>query len=114
MRVAGATRVDFHPEHHTEELRAVRISSTRIADRPTQAANSLSEQELDRSRGLSLGESLKSISGVTSLNTGNSIAKPVIHGLHSNRVLVLNNGVRQESQQWGSEHAPEVDPFVAR
>lgn len=113
VRVAGATRVDFHPEHHTEELRAVRISSTRIADRPTQAANSLSEQELDRSRGLSLGESLKSISGVTSLNTGNSIAKPVIHGLHSNRVLVLNNGVRQESQQWGSEHAPEVDPFVA-
>ena len=52
----------------------MRISSTRIADRPTQAANSLSEQELDRSRGLSLGESLKSISGVTSLNTGNSIA----------------------------------------
>lgn len=113
VRVQGATRVDFHPEHHTEELRAVRISSARVADRPTQATSQLSEQELDRSRGLSLGESLRSISGVTALNTGNSIAKPMIHGLHSNRVLVLNNGVRQESQQWGSEHAPEVDPFVA-
>jgi iron complex outermembrane receptor protein len=28
-------------------------------------------------------------------------------------VLLLNNGVRQEGQQWGSEHAPEIDPFVA-
>ena len=27
--------------------------------------------------------------------------------------MILNNGVRQEGQQWGSEHAPEVDPFVA-
>ncbi|MBL7882783.1 MAG: TonB-dependent receptor, partial [Bacteroidia bacterium] len=23
------------------------------------------------------------------------------------------NGIRQESQQWGSEHAPEIDPFIA-
>ena len=40
-------------------------------------------------------------------------SKPVIHGLHSNRVLILNNGIRQEGQQWGSEHAPEIDPFIA-
>jgi iron complex outermembrane receptor protein len=26
----------------------------------------------------------------------------------------MNNGVRQEGQQWGSEHAPEIDPFVAK
>ncbi|MFM1795019.1 MAG: hypothetical protein RL642_1404, partial [Bacteroidota bacterium] len=37
----------------------------------------------------------------------------VIQGLHSSRVLILNNGIRQESQQWGSEHAPEIDPYVA-
>ncbi len=41
------------------------------------------------------------------------MSKPVIHGLHSNRVLIINNGVRQEGQQWGSEHAPEIDPFIA-
>src|SRR5690606_35068735 len=44
---------------------------------------------------------------------GNSIVKPVINGLHSNRILILNNGVRQEGQQWGIEHAPEIDPFTA-
>ena len=68
---------------------------------------------LQATRGQSLGESLKNITGLYSIQTGPTISKPVIHGLHSNRILILNNGVRQEGQQWGSEHAPEVDPFVA-
>jgi outer membrane receptor protein involved in Fe transport len=53
------------------------------------------------------------MTGVAVLQTGSTIAKPVIHGLHSNRLLILNNGIRQEGQQWGSEHAPEIDPFIA-
>ena len=68
---------------------------------------------MNQSRGESLGESLKTITGVTTLNTGSSISKPVIHGLHSDRVLILNNGIRQEGQQWGNEHAPEIDPYIA-
>ena len=47
------------------------------------------------------------------LQTGSTISKPIIHGLHSNRILTINNGVRQEGQQWGNEHAPEIDPFIA-
>ena len=77
------------------------------------ASYSLSGEELERTRGQTLGETIKKISGVTTLQTGPGIVKPVIHGLHSNRVLILNNGVRQEGQQWGSEHAPEIDPFIA-
>lgn len=80
----------------------------------TQARTELSEADLDRSRGQSLGEALKAVTGVTTLQTGSAISKPVIHGLHSNRVLILNNGIRQEGQQWGAEHAPEIDPFVAK
>ena len=83
-------------------------------DNLTQTKNTLENAALDQTRGQSLGEALKQISGVTTLQTGSSIAKPVIHGMHSNRVLILNNGVRQEGQQWGSEHAPEIDPFVAK
>ena len=73
----------------------------------------LSGAELEATRGLSLGESLKSIAGVNSLQTGPSISKPVIHGVYSNRVLIMNNGVRQEGQNWGNDHAPEIDPFIA-
>ncbi|MDO5608362.1 MAG: TonB-dependent receptor [Capnocytophaga sp.] len=56
-----------------------------------------------------LGEALKSISGVTSLNAGSNIVKPVIHGMHSSRIVMMNNGVRQEDMEWGSEHAPNMD-----
>lgn len=73
----------------------------------------LSGRMLDQSRGQSLGESLKAIAGLYSIQTGPSISKPVIHGLYSNRILTLNNGIRQEDQQWGSEHAPQIDQFVA-
>lgn len=78
-----------------------------------QAQTELSGVALDQTRGQSLGESLKNIAGLYSIQTGPGISKPVIHGLYSNRILVLNNGIRQEDQQWGSEHAPQVDQFVA-
>ncbi len=71
-------------------------------------------KEFTMTIGESLGESLKDVTGVSALNTGSSISKPVIHGLYGNRILILNNGVRQEGQQWGSEHAPEVDPLIGR
>jgi iron complex outermembrane recepter protein len=71
-------------------------------------------EELRALRGQNLGETLRRIPGVTSFSSGSSIQKPVIHGLHSNRILILNNGVRLEGQQWGADHAPEIDPFIAK
>ncbi len=73
----------------------------------------LSGQALEETRGLSLADALSRINGVSLLQTGSTISKPVIHGLHGNRILTINNGVRQEGQQWGNEHAPEIDPFIA-
>ena len=68
---------------------------------------------LDKAAGKSLGESLKALPGVTTIQSGPGIFKPVIHGVHSQRVLILNHGIRQEGQQWGAEPAPEIDPFIA-
>lgn len=82
------------------------------ADRDAAEGDQLSEKELDEHRGQTLGETLEHISGVTVLQTGASIAKPVIRGLHSQRITVLNAGVVQEGQQWGAEHGPEIDPFA--
>lgn len=79
----------------------------------TNAISSLTTSALELTSGKSLGESLRGIPGVSAIQTGPAIFKPVIHGLHSQRVLILNNGIRQEGQQWGIEHAPEVDPFIA-
>jgi len=73
----------------------------------------VTKQQLEASRTFSIGEALANINGVTLLQTGSTISKPVIHGLHSMRVLTINNGVRQEGQQWGNEHAPEIDTYIA-
>jgi len=47
--------------------------------------------------------------GVSQLTTGPGISKPFIRGLGYNRVVVINDGVRQEGQQWGDEHGIEID-----
>jgi iron complex outermembrane receptor protein len=94
-------------------LESVVVTSTKPVYESSQSVQVIYGRELDRTRGLSLGESIKGIAGVNTLQTGPTIFKPVIQGLYGNRVLILNNGVRQEGQQWGSEHAPEIDPFIA-
>lgn len=79
----------------------------------TSVKTSLRGNDVFKTRGLSLAQGLQQINGVRLLSTGATISKPIIHGLHSNRIVVVNNGVKLESQQWGSDHAPEIDPFSA-
>lgn len=112
LRLSSSTVRDLPLHVDATTLGTVEITGAHLQEH-AQSSQTLSGQELEATRGLSLAESLKGIAGVTTLQTGPTIAKPVIHGMHSNRILLLNNGVRQEGQQWGSEHAPEIDPFVA-
>jgi iron complex outermembrane receptor protein len=90
-------------------ITAERQNST---DNATRQVTVIGGDQLDERRGQTLGEALKDVSGVTLLQTGPSISKPVIHGLHSQSIRVINAGVAQEGQQWGAEHAPEIDPFA--
>jgi iron complex outermembrane recepter protein len=113
VEVRKNTRRNFTPEHHAELLKGVDITTEKITEQTTQTKSDITAEKLEQYKGQSLGETLKNVPGVASLNTGNSISKPIIHGMHSNRILILNNGIRQEGQQWGVEHAPEVDPFIA-
>lgn len=94
-------------------LDVVEIHETTAHAGLTNATYGLSKEELEHFSGKSLGEALKRVPGVSALQTGPAIFKPVIDGLHSQRILILNNGIRQEGQQWGVEHAPEIDPFIA-
>lgn len=114
LRVHIHIKDDFTQEfllaHASGQLAAVTVVSVAGS---SANQNEIKGKALDAVKGLTLGESLKGITGISVLQTGTNIYKPVIHGLHSNRVLILNNGIRQEGQQWGNEHAPEVDPYIA-
>ena len=80
---------------------------------PHASHTSLTGINLDLAKSTSLGEGLKSLPGVYAQQSGVNTYKPVIQGLSGNRILIFNNGVRQEGQQWGTDHAPEIDPLVA-
>ncbi len=99
-------------EYHLQDLDEIVIQRYLFE---LSSQSTLRPNEIEKKFGLgkSLADQLKQLPGVSSMSTGNSISKPIIHGMHSNRVLVLNNGIRQEGQQWGSEHAPEIDPFLS-
>lgn len=101
-------QLSYEPLH----IQDIHVNGVR-SDMITHQRHQVSEQQRQETKGKTLADMLSTIAGVTQLTTGNSIKKPVINGLHSNRVLLLNQGVRQEGQQWGSEHAPEIDPFTA-
>ena len=115
VELDSTTEKDFSLTHHIVSLKQVIVNGAgEKKDQLTTLSNTeIKGQQLFETRGATLGESLKSVTGLNSLQTGPSLSKPIIHGLHSNRVLILNNGIRQEGQQWGSEHAPEIDPFIA-
>ncbi len=70
-------------------------------------------EAFENSKNGSFAELAGQISGISLLSTGQNVSKPIVHGLHSNRVLIINNGVRHEYQGWGGGHAPEIDPTLA-
>ncbi len=72
-------------------------------------AQEISSFDISKNVGNSMTASLEKMKGVSFIQSGATVVKPVIQGMHSNRILILNNGVRQEGQSWGDDHAPELD-----
>lgn len=113
--VNGDTREKYHMVPQMNQLSEVVVRDHTVAAGTENAQNfvKLSGKQLEETAGKSIGETLKEIPGVNSIQSGPGIFKPVIHGVHSERILMLNYGIRQEGQSWGAEHAPEIDPFIA-
>ncbi|MFD2727484.1 TonB-dependent receptor [Hyunsoonleella rubra] len=108
--INGDTYKEINMEHHVEELHEVKVSgnTTRKLTKTAQETQ-INTETVERFSALNLGDALKQVSGVSSINTGNSIVKPVINGLHSSRISVITNGVLLQDQEWGIEHAPNID-----
>ncbi len=109
VTVSGDTYSEIRLEHHLEELKEVKVVGNVPKNTNSGQENTLSQKDVERNSGNSLGDALKKISGVSTLNTGGNIVKPVIQGLNGSRILILNNNVRMQDMEWGEEHAPNVD-----
>lgn len=74
----------------------------------------LSADDRAQSSQLDLASMLAQMPGVSALSTGVGISKPVIRGFSGNRVAVIDDGIKQEGQQWGLDHGLEIDPFAVQ
>ena len=73
--------------------------------------STLNAQQLLENSSSNLVDNISKKAGINQITTGPAISKPIIRGLGYNRIITLNNGVRQEGQQWGDEHGIEIDEF---
>jgi len=112
INVHQKTSLTFKIKHDTENLNEVVIKEERHA-KLIQSSEQLHADEISAQSGKTITQLLQQINGVNALGNGATISKPIIHGMHSNRIATLNNGIKQEDQQWGAEHAPNIDPFSA-
>lgn len=68
---------------------------------------------LEKTRGRGFTEAIAGVPGVSELRAATGVAKPIIRGQFGRRLLILVDDVRHRAQEWGLEHAPEIDPSVA-
>ena len=99
-------------DHHAELLDEVVVHGHKD-DKTTASSVSMSESEIKANAYKSLADIASNMAGVSSLKNGNSNAKPIVNGLYGNRLTIMNNGIAQSGQQWGNDHAPEIDAGIA-
>ena len=71
----------------------------------------ISPRQLEAQPSTNIIDAIAHQPGISQITTGSGISKPMIRGLGYNRVVVVNDGIRQEGQQWGDEHGIEIDPY---
>lgn len=106
----GKNTKNFQLNKQLEALETIEIEGRQFLKKSTTGQEeSLGKETLESYSSKSLGDAIEEISGVSSQKTGTNIVKPVIHGLSGSRVPVINEGTRLADQQWGKQHAPNID-----
>jgi len=96
------------------EIKQVVIESDLLKTSRTESSlnmDALSTNDLVKLPNQNIVQALERIPGIRNMNVGVGIAKPVIRGFSMNRVVVAENGLKQEGQQWGQDHGLELDSW---
>lgn len=102
-------RPSYKLVHDSISLHEAVVSGRRQVTGANQVGSQINQITISEAMGRSLGALLEGVSGMSSIQTGTIVSKPVIHGMYGNRILMVSNGARLTGQQWGADHAPEVD-----
>ncbi len=109
MAVPAGKVITVKMSEDAKMISKVEVTARKHYTNQLQQTAKVDHKAIERGGAMSLAKLLETIPGVSSISSGSTIAKPVIQGMHSSRILLMNNGVRLESQSWGADHAPEID-----
>lgn len=76
----------------TNRLNEAVVQTGRIVHSSNTATQTLSAAEVQKNLGSSFASTLEQIKGMSMVQTGATIAKPVLHGMYGTRLLIMNNG----------------------
>ncbi|MFG4004067.1 TonB-dependent receptor [Flavobacterium aquidurense] len=106
---------DIFLKPEVKELQEVIISDGYTARRKKEESLNLeivNSSYIQRNLGGSLMQSLQRLPGVKTISIGSGGSKPLIRGLSFNQVIVVENGIKHEGQQWGADHGLEIDQYA--
>ena len=115
IKVHGISTANISLVRSTTESPEVIITGVNTAtEQQTNPApvSTVSKNTLLQTTADNIIDALKYSPGVSQISMGPAISKPVIRGLGYNRVVVVNDGIRQEGQQFGDEFGIEIDPYT--
>lgn len=72
---------------------------------------SLGRNFIQKNSANSLSQTLSKIAGISSMDIGAGMSKPLVRGMGFNRLAVVDKGIVLQNQQWGADHALETDQF---
>jgi len=102
----------LHPESiQMDEVNIVENRSKAIREMQSVQVSTIGQESLLQNLSGSLVQSIGKLPGLASINITSGIAKPVIRGLSFSRVAVVEDGIKQEGQQWGIDHGLEIDQY---
>lgn len=106
-------RITLEPEIKTiaEVVVTTENQSKQLQKNSSASIEVIDEQFLKKNLGGSLMQTLERVGGINTVAIGSGQSKPIIRGLGFNRVVVAENGIKHEGQQWGSDHGLEIDQF---
>ena len=116
IEVSKATVKDFNMKISTLEAKGVVVTGSALSSDNTRSSVSIipiDRRELQSTASGNIINALANVAGISQVSTGGAISKPVIRGLGFNRIVTINEGTRQEGNQWGDEHGIEIDQFSA-
>ncbi len=114
VEIDGVTTVNFRmtiANYEFNEVVITGVSSATERKSDPIPVNVVTQKDLLQNSATNLMDALSISPGLSTMTHGASIAKPFIRGLGYNRVITMNDGVRQEGQQWFDEFGEEIDEY---